>query len=455
MTDILRAATTDAPGIDVKEMIDRGAWTPYQKLVLALIALAYVTDGVANQSLGLAIPALMRDWGLGRGAFAPIAAVGLVGLTIGALVGGVLGDRFGRRWTMIASTAFFGLATMAQAWVTNPTELLVLRFIDGIGIGAMIPNGAAMIVEFTPARKRAFALSIGMSFIAAGAMVSGLIGNLVVEPYGWEGIFLALGGIGVAVSLLLLALLPESPIFLVVSGAERARIRAAALRCGVEIGDAPLVAVGPPAGPKRMPLSTLFAPAVASSTVFLWIAFFFCLLANYAMFSWVPAMLASLGFALSLTGLGMTFLSLGGILGGIGCGWLIARYGSRLVVLILAGGGVAASLALGTYTGSVSSGARADLSVVLALLFVIGIFASGLLNGLYTFSAFIYPDHARSTGVGAAAAAGRIGAIASSFAGVFALSAGGASGYFQLIAGSLAISLVMVALIKRQIARDA
>lgn len=444
-------ASADASGIDVKDLIDRGPWTPYQKFVLALIALAYLTDGVANQSLGLAIPALMRDWGLGRGAFAPIAALGLVGLTIGALVGGVLGDRFGRRSMMIVSTAFFGLATMAQAWVSNPTELLVLRLVDGIGIGAMIPNGAAMIVEFTPARKRAFALSIGMAFIAAGAMVSGLIGNLVVEPYGWEGIFLALGGIGVAVALLLLVLLPESPVYLVVAGASRERIRAAAARCGIDIGDAVLVARDSSGGSTRTPLSTLFAPNVASSTVFLWIAFFFCLLANYAMFSWVPAMLASLGFALSLTGLGMTFLSLGGILGGIGCGWLIARYGSRLVVLLMAGGGVVASLALGGYTGS----GGADLTLVLAFLFVIGIFASGLLNGLYTFSAFIYPDHARSTGVGAAAAAGRIGAIASSFAGVIALSAGGASGYFQLIAGSLAVSLVMVALIKRQIAREA
>jgi len=82
---------------------------------------------------------------------------------------------------------------------------------------------------------------------------------------------------------------------------------------------------------------------------------------------------------------------------------------------------------------------------------VIGTFSAGLLNGLYTFSAFIYPDTARGTGVGAAAAAGRVGAIASSYAGVIALSIGGASSYFLLIAGSLAISLFSVALIKRQI----
>lgn len=91
------------------------------------------------------------------------------------------------------------------------------------------------------------------------------------------------------------------------------------------------------------------------------------------------------------------------------------------------------------------------LAVILGFLFVIGIFASRLLNGLYTIPAFIYPDRARSTGVGSAAAAGRIGAIASSYAGVIALSVGGVSGYFQLIAASLGISLIAVAMIKRQI----
>ncbi len=442
----------DAQSVNINDLLDKGEWSLFQKFILGLLSLAYLTDGLANQSLGLAIPALMQDWEQPREAFATIAAVGLVGLTIGAVVGGVAGDRLGRRSMMVGSTALFGLATMAQAWVSTPTELLALRFVDGIGIGAMIPNGAALISEFSPARKRPFALAVGMAFIAVGAMVAGVVGNRVIEPYGWQGLFLVLGGIAMLVAALLLFFLPESPIYLANSGGSQKRLRAVAARCGIDTGQAHIVANDFRAGrTKRSPLSELFSGEVASSTVFLWIAFFFCLLANYAMFSWVPAMLASLGFALSLTGLGMTFLSLGGILGGTGCGWLIGRYGSRFVVLAMAAGGVLSALALGLFIRAGGNG----LEAILAFLFVIGIFASGLLNGLYTFSAFIYPDHARSTGVGAAAAAGRVGAIASSYAGVMALSIGGASGYFLLIAGALAMSLVMVALIKRQIPKAA
>jgi MFS transporter, AAHS family, 4-hydroxybenzoate transporter len=117
--------TADASGIDVHALLDAGKWSTYQKLMLALISLAYLTDGIANQSLGLAIPALMRDWGLARGAFASVAAIGLFGLAIGAIVGGILGDRHGRRALLIASTLIFGLMTAAQAWATNPTQLLV------------------------------------------------------------------------------------------------------------------------------------------------------------------------------------------------------------------------------------------------------------------------------------------------------------------------------------------
>lgn len=446
MGDHAKAAS--ATSANINELLDKGAWSPFQKQILALMSLAYLTDGIANQSLGLAIPALMQDWQLPREAFASIAALGLLGLTIGAVIGGMMGDRLGRRTMMIASTGFFGLMTLAQAWADSTGTLAVLRFLDGIGIGAMIPNGAAMISEFTPRRERALALAIGMTFIAVGSTLAGLIGAAIIEPHGWQGLFLVLGSISLVVALLLALLTPESPIYLANSGARQDRLQAVAQRCGLDAGGAVLTAnARDGAATHRTGLGALFTADVASSTVFLWIAFFFCLLANYAMFSWVPAMLAGLGFALSVTGLGMTALSIGGVIGGMGSGWMIKQFGSRGTVIGLGVGGCALSLLLGLAI----RGEGQSLPVILGFLATIGFFTAGLLNGLYTFSAFIYPDHARGTGVGAAAAAGRAGAIASSYAGVIALGVGGASSYFLLIAGSLLVSVVAVALIRKQI----
>lgn len=446
----MQSASTER--VNINQLLDDGAWSPFQKLILALMALAYLTDGIANQSLGLAIPALMQDWGLPREAFASIAAFGLLGLTIGAVIGGMLGDRFGRRTMLVGSTAFFGIMTIAQAWAGDTDSLLVLRFLDGIGIGAMIPNGAAMISEFTPRRERALALAIGMTFIAVGSTLAGLIGAAIIEPHGWQILFMVLGGIAVVVAVLLALLTPESPIFLANSGASQDRLRTVARRCGLDAGDVLLVTNKPDAASThRTPIGALFTREVASSTVFLWIAFFFCLLANYAMFSWVPAMLAGMGFALSVTGLGMTALSIGGVVGGMGSGWMIKKFGSRGTVLGLGAGGFVLALVLGI----IIQGDTTGLPVILGFLAVIGFFTAGLLNGLYTFSAFIYPDTARGTGVGAAAAAGRLGAIASSYAGVVALGMGGASSYFLLIAGALLVSLGAVALIRKQIPRAA
>ncbi len=165
------------------------------------------------------------------------------------------------------------------------------------------------------------------------------------------------------------------------------------------------------------------------------------------MFGWLPVVLSTLGFGMSVTPLSMTALSLGGIIGGMGSGWLIKQYGSRASVLSLSLGGVLFSLALSLLIDSIGQ----NLTAILAFLVLIGFFSSGLLNGLYTFSAFIYPDNARGTGVGAAAAMGRVGAIASSYAGVIALNIRGPSGFFVLVGGSLLISMLTVALIRKQI----
>jgi MFS transporter, AAHS family, 4-hydroxybenzoate transporter len=312
----------------------------------------------------------------------------------------------------------------------------------------MIPNGAAMLTEFTPRRYRPMALAIGMSFVGGGSMIAGLIGNVIIEPYGASGLFLILGGVAVGAALLLLLFLPESPVYLANHGKNQQMLKTIARRCGLAVDERPIIANAPQALlARKTSLAELFLPDVASSTILVWTGLFFCLLANYAMVSWVPAMLAGLGFPLSYTSLGMTAQAAGGLIGGVTSGWLIRRFGTRGTLPSLAACGAVSAIVLGLL---IQQGMR-DLTTVFLLLGFIGFFIAGLLNGCYTISAFIYPDHARGTGVGAAAAAGRLGAIASSYAGVIALSVGGASGYFLLIAVAMMIGLLAVATLRKQI----
>ncbi|HTY95287.1 MAG TPA: MFS transporter [Steroidobacteraceae bacterium] len=441
-------STVATPPLDVASAIDSGAWSRFQRITLGLIALAFAVDGLANQALGLAIPALMAEWHVTRGAFASIAGAGLIGVTIGAAGGGVVGDRIGRRLGLIGSVLVFGLMTIAAAGAGNPTQLLVVRFIGGIAIGAALPNGTALIAEFTPLRQRNLAIAIGMMFIAVGGLIASLLGALVLPPFGWRDYFIIAGVMPVGLGLLFVATLPESPLFLARRPHRRTALLVLLRRVGIEVtGDRSLIDHSSAHG--RAPVALLLQRGMCRNTLALWTGFFFCLLASYSMFSWAPAMLASQGFGVSRSSIGMSSFSLGGVGGGLISGWLITAFGSRRSVLGLALGAVFGALALGT----LAHGPGSSFALLLGALLCEGIFIAGLTNGVYTLAAFIYPPYAKATGVGAAAAIGRIGAVVSSYTGVLALQLGGGSSYFLVIALAALLSFAGIAAVRAHVPR--
>jgi AAHS family 4-hydroxybenzoate transporter-like MFS transporter len=436
------------PSVDVAAAIDAARWSRYQKLTLALIASAFAVDGLANQALGLAIPALIAEWHVTRGAFASIAGAGLIGVTIGAAAGGVIGDRIGRRLGLIGSVLMFGLMTLAAAGTTSTGQLLIARFIGGIAIGAALPNGTALIAEFTPLRQRSLAIAIAMMFIAVGGLIASVLGAVVLPPFGWRNYFVLSGSSPVVLGLLFMATLPESPLFLARRPHRRVALVALLRRVDIEVAsDCTLTERS--SGTDRPPIALLLQSGMRRDTLALWVGFFFCLLASYTMFSWAPTMLASQGFNVSQSGIGMSAFSLGGVCGGLLGGWLIGRVGSRPSVLGLAAGAAVGALVL----GALAHGAGGSFAVLLFALMCEGLCIAGLTNGVYTLAAFIYPPYAKATGVGAAAAIGRIGAVVSSYTGVLALQLGGASSYFLVIALAALLSLIGVAAIRAHVPR--
>jgi MFS transporter, AAHS family, 4-hydroxybenzoate transporter len=418
MNDALGAAASTEPQQEV--------WSLRRKSVLVLAALGFCMDGLANQTLGLALPALIRDWGLTREAFAPVAALGLIGVGLGAAAGGRFGDQFGRRAGLIASLILMAVMTAASAAVAGLGMLLVLRFFAGIGIGAAIPNGAALVFEFTPVRHRHLAIGIAMTFIPVGGIVAGVLGGELLPNVGWRGLFLMCGLLPALWAAVMWVSLPESPSFQPIP--QRSWRESFAL------------------GPHRRASDGLFAPGMRAETFSLWAAFFFCLLASYTLFSWVPTMLLGQGFALAIASVAMTAFNLGGMIGSIASGWLIGRMGSRSVSLLLGVGAVGGALTLGL----APLGPERTLFTMCALG-IEGYFIGGLHNGLYTVAAYLYPLPSRATGVGAAAGAGRIGAVLSSFTGALSLKFAGASGYFIVVALAATLTVISVALLTRHI----
>ena len=151
--------TTASPAVAVAKVLDEGRLGPYQRFVVSLTALSVIIDGIDSQLLGIAIPVIMREWGVARSAFAPILAVGFVGMMVGGAFAGVVGDRLGRRVALIGSVLVFGIMTICASLVSGLVALGVFRFFVGIGLQGASPNAAALVSEYVPLRHRAFAVT--------------------------------------------------------------------------------------------------------------------------------------------------------------------------------------------------------------------------------------------------------------------------------------------------------
>ena len=194
-------------------LLDEGPWTPAQRWFVALTALTVIFDGADLQLLANVIPAIMREWGVPRSAFAPALAVGLVGMMVGGATGGMIGDRVGRKIALLSSVLVFGLATLATALATDLSSLSLYRFLAGLGLGGAIPNAASLASEFVPRRHRSFAVTLTIVCVPLGGTLAGLLAIRML-PIGWRSIFIVGGLVPLGIAFVLMKLLPESPRYL-------------------------------------------------------------------------------------------------------------------------------------------------------------------------------------------------------------------------------------------------
>jgi AAHS family 4-hydroxybenzoate transporter-like MFS transporter len=432
--------------MNVGRAIDEGAWSRFQKSVLALVFLALVIDGIANQSLSIAMPALMHDWSLPKSAFASVTAMGQAGLLFGALVGGALGDRLGRRAVLLASIGVFSLATVAISAVPNITGFGVLRLLDGFGIGAAIPTGAALVSEFSPSRSRSRAVAISLLSIPIGSLSGGLIGSVILPAFGWRAMFLINGIVGLVVGCLMIFMLPESPRYLARRPRRREQLKRILRRAGILV-PADTRFTEPDVAVSRGRVSDLFIPSLRMSTAGIFGGFFFVFIAVYSTLGWVPALLAGHHFSLRITSLSLSAYSTGGIIGGLFAAKLMETRGSRFAVIVLACGSIAGAIVL-----SLLPLDAARPAPILLGLAGEGSMLNGLTTCLYAMAAHIFPTAIRTTGMGGASAMGRVGAVLSAYAAVSALQFGG-SAFFLLAAAMITLGLLSLLVVVTQIQR--
>lgn len=436
-----------SPPIDVARLIDEGRWTAYQKWLLALVAVTIVFDGVDNQLLGIALPAVMAEWALPRSAFAPVISLGYLGMMIGGALAGMIGDRVGRRTALLGSVVVFGVMTAAVAFADTTASLMWLRFLAGLGLGGAMPNAAALAAEYSPSRVRPFAVTLAIVCVPLGGTVAGLLALRALPAIGWRGIFLVGGVVPVVAAILLWWRLPESPQFLARFETRRHDLLRTLRAMGhVLLPDATVTISAAPRKP-RARLGSLLGPELRADTIALWCAFFSCMLSVYLGFAWLTSLLTSVGFDTATANTGITAFNLGGVLGAILGGLAIARFGSKPVILSMTGIAVASAVALAFMTATPTT----STAVLIALITVLGGAINAVQTTMYALATHVYPTIVRATGVGTAVAFGRAGAVVSGYVGSGVIDAGGAPAYFGAIAGMMTAAFVSLAAVRRHV----
>src|SRR5260370_5541786 len=140
-----------------------------------------------------------------------------VGMTLGALITGFVGDKMGRRFTYQINLLIFGLASLAAAFSQDMTQLIVCRFVQGLGLGAEIVVGYSTLTEFVPPKTRGRWLSFMVFLLVAGFPATAILGYLIIPAFGWRPMFI-IAGVGSLIAWYLRKNLPESPRWLGSSG---------------------------------------------------------------------------------------------------------------------------------------------------------------------------------------------------------------------------------------------
>jgi benzoate transport len=367
-------------------------------------------DGMDVMVIAYAAPSLAKAWTIEPGTLGVVFSAGLAGMTLGAMFLAPVADRIGRRRMIMTCIVVMGLGTLLTAYAANVTQMILLRLVSGLGIGAMLATSATMSAEFVPTRIKNFGVSIVFAGYPAGAVLSGLVAAWIIPEHGWQAIFVFAGVVTLATLLLVAPLLPESLEFLAKSG--RADALASVNRVLARMRRAPLAALPADAnngeGIRRASVGALFAPSRRVATSWLWVAFFTAFATLYFLTSWIPKLASNTGLSMELAIYAGTVFNLGAFFGIVTQGWFSNRFGLRRVICIF----LMATAAL-----MVGFGLWQQPWVILLMFGLIGFGVQGGFVGLYAVAAWLYPVEIRNTGIGWGIGAGRLGAVFGPMAG--------------------------------------
>ena len=328
-------------------------------------------DGMDVLIISYAAPAIAKAWNISPANLGIVFSSGLVGMTVGAIFLAPFADRIGRKSTMLIAGLLMATCIYLTSFATDINLLMIFRFISGLGIGAMMATTAALTAENSPTSTRNFWVSTVVAGYPVGAVLSGLVAATVIKTSGWEHLF-ELAGYATFLSLPLVGLFIKESFAL-----------------SKQDDTKPSVQI-------------LVKEPYRISTFQLWTALFLAFATLYFMLNWIPKLATNAGLSLSAAIYAGTVFNLGAIVGIPMQGYCSSRFGLKKTI---------GTILIFTALVMLSFGFFVETDYVLVIFFLMGFGVQGGFVGLYAVAASMYPTYIRTTGVGWAIGAGRLGGI--------------------------------------------
>lgn len=396
--------------VAMNTVIDREKMSPLQWTVFFLGFLVFFCDGLDTGIIGFIAPALLDDWGISKPDLAPVLSAALVGMSIGAISSGPLSDKFGRKGVIVMTTLLFSIFTIMCGFASNTQELMLYRFITGIGLGAAMPNISTIVSEYMPLKRKAFLTGLAGCGFMLGISSGGLLSAYLLENQGWANVIIIGGIIPIILIVFLIAKLPESPQYLIKQNKQdQARpilekIQGHAFAKDTEF----YLASNVSADQSQSPVQILFKKYFWGSAM-LWLCCFTSLMVFYLLTSWMPTILKTAGFSTQQFSLIAAIFPFGGVIGASLMGWYMDKTNPNTVIKY------AYLIAFGLFI--IAALVSSSILMLGIAIFLIGALLAGAQSSLLPLSAIFYPAECRAVGVSWMHGIGRIGAILGAFYG--------------------------------------
>ncbi|BAU74537.1 MFS transporter [Metapseudomonas furukawaii] len=404
--------------LDVQSFINAQPLSAYQWRIVLLCFLIVFLDGLDTAAMGFIAPALTQDWGIDRASLGPVMSAALIGMVFGALGSGPMADRFGRKVVLVSAVFLFGLFSLISAFSANLEQLLVLRFLTGLGLGAAMPNATTLLSEYTPERLKSLLVTSMFCGFNLGMASGGFVSASMIPAYGWHSLLLLGGVLPLVLAVVLLLWLPESARFLVVRNKGTEKVRKTlqpiapaevAVATGFSVPEQKTVQ-------SRNVFQVIFSGTYSAGTLLLWLTYFMGLVIVYLLTSWLPTLMRDSGASLEQAAFIGALFQFGGVLSAVGVGWAMDRFNPHKVIGIF-------YLLAGVFAYCVGQ-SLGEVTLLATLVLLAGMCVNGAQSAMPSLAARFYPTQGRATGVSWMLGIGRFGAILGAWIGATLLGLG-------------------------------